>query len=173
MVLDLPSNRTYVFWNAGLDLSNGTLRCMQCTFVFTGDNGQAGGVRINGQALVQIETKTGAPNTPLPSSISGQPIVGVSMYRDARASNNLPGGGYPVQINGTSGSYINGALVFPESDVLYNGTYTGGAGTGSGLRCNIVIGRTIDFSGNATLDTSACEANGVRRPILQVVRLVE
>lgn len=171
VTLTLPGNQTYIFWNAGLDLAHGSLSCNACTFIFTGNNGQGGAVRINGGAFIYLETKTGEPNTPLPSAITSEPIVGVSMYRDARSSNNVPGGGVPVQINGGSGSYINGALVFPESEVRYNGNY---AGTGSsGLQCVVVIGKYIDFEGTASLNTSGCKANGVRTPLIQVVRLVE
>ncbi|MBW8269078.1 TadG family pilus assembly protein [Caldovatus aquaticus] len=172
VTLTLPPNRTYVFWNAGLDLANGTLNCSGCTFIFTGANGQGGAVRINGGATIRMDTYTsGTPNPPLPIAISPEPIVGVSMFRDERSSNNLPGGGAPVQINGSSQSYINGALVFANSEIRYNGNYTGAGSTGPA--CVVVIGKTIEFSGTARLNTSGCKAAGVRTPLIRVVRLVE
>jgi Flp pilus assembly protein TadG len=166
VTLELPGGRTYIFWNAGLSLENGTLRCLGCTIVFTGHQGSGGRVRVNG-GQIELTPRTGTAIQSLPDAFSGEPIVGVSLYRDYRSPHNLPGGGLPVQINGNVNSYIDGAMVFPNSDARYNGT------SSQNFKCNFIIGRSIEFSGTASLNTSECEGKGVRLPHTQVVRLVE
>ena len=69
-------------------------------------------------------------------------------------------------INGSNSSKYDGALYFPNQQVGFNGT--------SGLitQCAMVVGKRVDFAGNATIqnDTSSCVADKTVKG--KVVRLI-
>jgi Flp pilus assembly protein TadG len=70
-------------------------------------------------------------------------------------------------LNGTSASYFDGAMYFPNGQVQLNGT------TGVMTQCAMIVAWTVDITGNATLqnDTSSCHAN--ETVPAWIIRLVE
>ncbi len=165
VTLTLPPNRTYVFWNAGIQLNNGTLNCTGCTFIFTGPGGAAGQVVQTGGVFHLSSALTpGVPPAPLPAALTRQAVVGIAIYRDERGAN---GGGIEVQINGGSDSFVVGAIVAATSDVRFNGN------SETAMACSVVIGETVQMNGTGFMSVDACEANGVKTPRVQIVRLAE
>lgn len=69
--------------------------------------------------------------------------------------------------NGTADSALTGALYFPSDAVEYAGNFAGENG------CTQVVGRTVSWTGNATVDVN-CEAFGMGAlPAAQLIKIVE
>jgi hypothetical protein len=89
------------------------------------------------------------------------PTAGLAFFQDRRAptsgSNSFTGGTTQV---------VNGALYFPRQSI----TFAGGSDVKN--QCTQLIGRTIDFSGNATLRLD-CDGMGTSPVGTGTVRLVE
>ena len=77
------------------------------------------------------------PNITAPTSGT---FKGIAIYQDRRATDKSPGN----NINGNSGSIIQGALYFPTQQLDYNGT-----GTADAI-CTMFVARRVNFSGNNT-----------------------
>ena len=76
------------------------------------------------------------------------------------------------KINGTSGSYFDGAMYFPNGKAQFNGT------SGAMTQCAMVVADLVDFTGNTNLqnsltrpDGTACTGN--QTVTANIVRLVE
>lgn len=75
--------------------------------------------------------------------------------------------GVEHSFNGTADSALTGALYFPSDDVEYAGNFTGDNG------CTQVIGQTISWIGNATVEVD-CSAFGMATlPAAQLIKTVE
>jgi hypothetical protein len=87
---------------------------------------------------------------------------GMSIYQDRRAVDNSPTGNIsansPNKINGNSSFKIRGIVYFPNQQLTYNGTGTGGA------QCTQFVAKRIYWSGNSGLNnfTSDCDNFGIR-----------
>jgi Flp pilus assembly protein TadG len=69
--------------------------------------------------------------------------------------------------NGTADSSLTGALYFPSDAVEYSGNFSGDNG------CTQVIGRTVSWTGNATVEVD-CSAFGMATlPAAQLIKTVE
>jgi Flp pilus assembly protein TadG len=69
--------------------------------------------------------------------------------------------------NGGAASRFTGAIYFPNGDVTYNGNFAGNGG------CTQIVARTIDWTGNTTINQN-CSAYGMSDiPATQTVQLVE
>lgn len=119
------------------------------TFVMTGPNGQAGDLKMNGQANLNLTA---------PSSGDYKDIL---FYRDRRAGN------VDIKINGGSDMTFKGALYFPSSDV----TFTGNAGFSA--TCFQMVGQILTFRGTATINNSCDASDGVPTFRLKFIRLVQ
>jgi hypothetical protein len=118
------------------------------TFVMTGPNGQAGDVKMNGQATLNLK----APE-------SGD-LANVLFYRDRRAS------AIEIKINGGANMQTRGAFYFPTSDV----TFTGHAGMKA--ECFQLIGQILKFRGTAAINNFCSKPNIKSTFELQFVRLI-
>jgi Flp pilus assembly protein TadG len=119
------------------------------TIVMTGPNGQAGDLKINAQAVLNL------------SSPSSGTYKGVLFYRDRRASN------IEIKINGGAESNLTGALYFPTSDITYAGH------AGMNVTCLQMVGQILKFRGSASITNSCPPGSGASAFQQTVVRLVE
>jgi hypothetical protein len=71
------------------------------------------------------------------------------------------------RMNGTSNSYLTGAMYFKSGNVDFRGNYSGQNG------CMQIVADTIDMSGNATM-TNSCDSYGLAKISgAQIVRLAD
>ncbi len=118
------------------------------TLVMTGPNGQAGDLKINAQATLDLS----APD-------SGD-YPGILFYRDRRASN------IEIKINGGASSNLQGALYFPTSDIFFAGH------AGMNVQCLQMVGQIITFRGSANI-SNTCPPGGASQAFQQtIIRLV-
>jgi hypothetical protein len=93
----------------------------------------------------------------LSAPVSG-PQAGILLFGD-RTNTSLQ------RMNGTSNSYLTGALYFKSGAVDFRGNYSGQNG------CMQIVADTIEMSGNTTM-TNACESYGIAKISgAQIVRL--
>lgn len=144
----LPAGTYYI--NGGDLTVQGNLTCTGgCTMVLTNSdtssNATIGNVKVNASATLNIDAPT-----------SGT-FQGIAIYQDRRAKDSPSANN---QVNGNSGSLIQGALYFPNQELNYNGT-----GTTEAI-CTMFVSRRIIFSGNSTTTNkfkkgSECGAYGL------------
>jgi Flp pilus assembly protein TadG len=140
---------TYYLNNTDFSPGGGvTITGTGVTIILTGTN--PGSVNLDGNETIQLSAPT-----------SGTYSKMLFIQSSAASLNNLN------KFNGTSSSSFDGAMYFPTGQVQLNGT------TGAMTKCAMVVGWTIDISGNANLqnDTTGCTAN--ETVSAKVVRLVE
>lgn len=106
-------------------------------------------VSMNGNASVKLSAPTSGTYS------------GVLFYGD-RAGNSASS-----TFNGTADSLLTGAIYFPKQQVSYLGNFSGNGG------CTQVVAKTIQWSGNTTINQD-CTSLGMRNiPAAQSVALVE
>jgi hypothetical protein len=132
--LTLPAG-TYYIGEAGMNVQ-GNLTCTDCTFVLT---------RINtnnavGRLSVNANPNNGG-NLNLTAPTTGN-FAHIAIFQD-RAAVDSPSN--RNRINGSSASVINGAVYFPNQELVYNGSGT------SSFACTRLVGRRLSFSGNSAL----------------------
>ena len=168
----------YYFYNSSFRVASGTVECRVATspprangrlcangegvtLVFTGDPGQIGGPDINGNAIIKLS----APNA---VHATDPDYAGILFFRDPRATGGNTQGNPAVNINGGANTVLTGAMYFPNSYVKYNGN-------ANLSLCSVLIGGTIEMTGNAGLTIAQCAALGFANlvPQIQIVRLVE
>jgi hypothetical protein len=126
------------------------------TIILTGnaaDGSDIGTVDIKGGADVQLK----APS-------DGSAYSGLAFYQDPRA----PLSGSDASFNGGALMNIQGAVYFPKRRIKWNGNNSPSAPS-----CTQVIGRTVLFNGNATINNTGCVAAGVEPITISGVRVVE
>ena len=127
--------------------ANTTVTGTGVTFFFA--NGAT--AQINGTAYLNLSPPTTGP-------YSGLTFFG-----------SRSGTGVTHQVNGTSGSVVEGAVYFPSSAIQFSGN----SRTSGGGGCTQVIGATVELTGNTSL-RSTCTASGTREVLAnRFVRLVE
>ena len=119
------------------------------TIVLTGPNGQAGDLRIQAGANLNM------------SSSGTGPYTGVLFYRDRRAAHS------EVQISGGASLFLTGALYFPTADVDFVGH------SGMNVRCLQLVAQKMRFRGSANIDNSCPADSGAGAFHQTVVRLVQ
>ncbi len=102
-------------------------------------------VLTNGAAFKWNGTSTVNVSAPTSGSFSG-----VVVYSNDTTSS--------VTINGTSTTYFGGAIVAPGEAVSFSGTGV----SGNGHNCTQIIGDTVTFTGNSTVD-SDCTTYGTKK----------
>lgn len=149
----------YYFYNAGIRMNGGTLQCTSCvsgagvTVVFTGSTANnIGTLTMNAQSVINL---TASPSQRDPD------YNGVLFYQDIRAT---PGN--TTRVNGGNTSILNGGLYFPSADVIYNGNMTVSASS-----CQILVARSIDFTGNSGY--AGCSGLQTATPVTTAIRLTE
>ena len=107
------------------------------------------GTHFNGNATVDL-------TAPSSGTYSGVLFFGA---RDSGRQSHV--------FNGTANSAMTGALYFPADDVEYAGNFSGRNG------CTQVVGRTVSWIGNATVEVD-CTAFGMANlPAAQLIKMVE
>jgi hypothetical protein len=130
----IPSSVSEVYVKGKLTINAGAVVNCTCTFVLMDADSK---VTINGNADVTV-TAPSADAAPTPR------YGGVAFYNAAGSSNTKSSFG------GTGNTAISGALYFPNQEIDYRGTSTGGS------KCTRLIGKNIVFIG----DTSAAVQTG-------------
>ena len=123
------------------------------TIILTGTS--PGTFTTNGTSKIDLAAPT-SPTDPYSKML----VIQSSAAIDSGGSNS------PNIINGNNSSKYDGALYFPNQQVGFTGT--------SGLitQCAMVVGKRVDFSGNATIqnDTTSCVADKTVKA--KVIRLI-
>jgi Flp pilus assembly protein TadG len=145
--LNLPANSTIIVNGGDIDFK-GDVNASGITFVMTGPNGQAGDLKINSQANLNL------------SSPGSGDYKGVLFYRDRRASN------IEIKINGGASSKLTGALYFPSSDITFAGHAS------MNVKCLQMVGQKLKFRGGAAIDNVCPSASGASAFQQTIVRLV-
>lgn len=105
-------------------------------------------VSINGNATVNLSAPTSGTYS------------GMLLFGDRTGTGN-------VNLNGTAASKLTGAVYFANQDINYLGNFSGNGG------CTQVVGRTVEWTGNTTINQD-CTAYGMKTiPASQLVKLVE
>ncbi len=169
---------TYYFYNSSFRVTSGTVQCRMpttpptsngapctggygVTFVFTGSPGQIGGPNINGNAVITL-------SAPSAAHASDPDYAGILFFRDPRATGGNGQGNPAVDINGGANTSLTGGMYFPNSYVKYSGNSAVNS-------CSVLIGGTVEMTGNSGLTIDQCAALGFGNlaPQIQIVRLVE
>lgn len=132
-----------VSWRSGLTIQvyggdidiKGNVTASNITFVMTGPNGQAGDLKINSQAELNLTA---------PKDGTYKDIL---FFRDRRAAN------IEIKINGGASSRLQGALYFPSSDITFAGH------AGMNVRCLQMVGQILKFRGSANI-SNQCDTSG-------------
>jgi hypothetical protein len=117
-------------------------------------------VLTNGASLQWNGTSTVNLTGPTSGSFSGVVVYS----NDTKNSDTLT-------INGTSTTYFGGAIVAPGEGVSFSGTGV----SGNGHNCTQIIGDTVTFTGNTTVD-SDCSTYGTKKikpAMMGATKLVE
>jgi Putative Flp pilus-assembly TadE/G-like len=139
------NNNQVVSLNPGVYVINGGSLTFNGGAVVTGSGVTF--VLTNGASFKWNGTSTVNVSGPTSGSLSG-----VVVYSDdAKASDSLT-------INGTSTTYFCGAIVAPGEGVSFSGTGV----SGNGHNCTQIIGDTVSFTGNTTVD-SDCSTYGTKK----------
>lgn len=159
--LSVGSNRTLaipdtytgpIYLNGGSVNLQGSFSCAHCTIVLTNkdqsNTATIGTISSNAQASNNIT----APTTGT--------YAGIAIFQDRRASGNTD------QINGGSGSVINGAVYFPNDTLRINGTGLVDSGGHSVKLCAMWVAKNITFLGNSSIgmsspDDAVCSGYGL------------
>jgi Flp pilus assembly protein TadG len=154
---------------------NDTYNLAPGTYYLNNTNFNPGGtVTIQGSGVTIILTGT----TPGQIDLSGNQTIKLSaptsgtyakmlfIQASNATTNNLN------KINGTTGSYFDGAMYFPKGQVQLNGN------SGTMTQCAMVVAWTVDISGNANLQNSLTRPDGTgcsadTTVTAKVARLVE
>jgi Flp pilus assembly protein TadG len=165
---------TYIFYDASFTVNGGaTLQCPTCTpggagvtIILTGDTtgskSNIGALSINGGATVTL-------NAPATNSFNSA-FNGVLFYMDKNALPTNGNGNAPVSLNGNGNVHLTGGMYFPSVNVNYSGNV---ASSNAATACTEIIGYSVQFTGNSTMDITGCAANGTKVATTQSVRLVQ
>jgi hypothetical protein len=162
---------TYFFQNASISFLGGTVTCSGCTpggagvtIILTGTNPNTiGSISIGGSATVTL-------NAPATSSYNPD-FNGVLFYMSsvARPTNSC-GASAPVSILGNSNIQLTGGMYFPTVNVCYSGNVSSATAS---TACTEIVGDSITFTGNSTLNITGCAGDGTQVAQVESVQLVQ
>ncbi len=129
------------------------------TFVFTnqGGNGQTGTVTMNGDVTMNLQAPTDTSNP------SAYPYPGMLFAQDRNGEQ-----GQNATFNGNVNSVLEGAMYFPNGDVVLNGNLSNAS------NCTEMIAWQVIMNGNAGFATTAnCAAAAITPLVVTDVQLVQ
>ena len=162
---------TYIFYDASIKVNGGaTLQCSTCTpggagvtIILTGDTpNKIGTLSIDGGATVNL-------NAPATNSFNAA-FNGVLFYMDKNATRTNSCGNAPVSLAGNGNVHLTGGMYFPSVNVCYSGNVSS---PNSATACTEIIGDSVTFTGNSTLNIAGCSANGTAVAKTASVQLVQ
>jgi hypothetical protein len=165
---------TYIFYDASISVNGGaTFECTTCTpggagvtIILTGDSSggksNIGTLSINGGANVSL-------NAPLTNSFNSA-FNGVLFYMDKNAVPTNGNGNAPVSLNGDGNVQLTGGMYFPSVNVNYSGNV---ASSNSATACTEIVGDSVQFTGNSTMNINGCAADGTSVAKAESVQLVQ
>jgi hypothetical protein len=154
---------TYYVDNGDFNIvGGGDIRGPGVTFILTAmDAKDLGTVGLAGGGLVELRAPADLSEGDYPGMLFMQDpyVPGVDTQKPV-PKNMLTGG---------TNMHLNGALYFPDQDVVYTG------GTNGGVNCTLITGKKVVFEGTVHLDNdaAACAAAGVTGIQQTRVRLLE
>jgi Flp pilus assembly protein TadG len=154
---------TYYVDNGDFSIvGGGDIRGPGVTFILTAMNAKhLGTVDLAGGGLVELRAPADLTEGEYPGMLFMQdPYVPGADALTPVPKNMLTGG---------ANMHLDGALYFPDQDVVYSG------GTAGGVNCTLIVGKKIHFEGTVHLDNdaAACAAAGVTGIQQTRVRLFE
>ena len=129
--------------------------CNSCTFILTNSDSSP-------TATIGSVTMNGGAEMHLTASTSGT-YKDILIYQDRRASSSSS---TINKINGNANTLMSGAFYFPNQQIQLNGT------SGLDFTCAKFVGRTVDFSGNGSINNSCPGGYGSGSIMGKHVRLV-
>ena len=131
------------------------VNCNSCTFILTNSDSSP-------TATIGSVTMNASAELNLTASTSGT-YKGMLIYQDRRA----PSSSSTVnKINGNANTILSGAFYFPNQQIQINGT------SGLDFTCAKFVARTVDFSGNGSINNSCPGGYGGDAIMGKHVRLV-
>jgi Flp pilus assembly protein TadG len=165
---------TYIFFDASISVNGGaTLTCSTCTpggagvtLILTGDSSgnksNIGTISIDGGANVTL-------NAPKINSYNAA-FDGVLFYMDKNAPPTNGNGNAPVSLGGDGNVHLTGGMYFPSVNVNYSGNVSS---SNSAAACTEIIGYSVQFTGNSTMNIAGCTADGTNVAQTKSVQLVQ
>jgi Flp pilus assembly protein TadG len=165
---------TYVFYDASIKVNGGaTLTCGTCTpggagvtIILTGDStgskSNIGTLSVDGGANVTL-------NAPAASNFNTA-FDGVLFYIDKNAPPTNGNGNAPVSLAGNGNVHLTGGMYFPSVNVNYSGDVSSSNTT---TACTAIIGYSVQFTGNSTMNIAGCTAVGTKVAQTESVRLTQ
>lgn len=105
------------------------------TIILTGSN--PGTIDMGGSSSLQLTAPTTGPYANM---------VLIQSPNAATGNNN--------SINGNNGTFLDGAIYFPNGDLTFTGSSAGAT------QCAMIVAYTVDFSGNASIQNSLIRPDG-------------
>lgn len=147
---------TYIIDGGNLEFgAQANVTCNSCTFILTNSDSSP-------TATIGSVTMNGGAELHLTASTSGT-YEDILIYQDRRA----PSSSSTInKINGNSASLMSGAFYFPNQQMQINGT------AGLDFNCAQFVARTVDFSGNGSINNTCTGGYGDDSIMGKHVRLV-
>lgn len=129
------------------------------SFVFTnqGGSGQTGTLTINGNTTLDLQAPTDTSNS------TSYPYPGLLFVQDRNASQ-----GQVAVLNGNAHSTLQGAMYFPNGQLVMNGNLT------SSANCTEIVAWRAELNGNVGYTTqSSCAATEINPLLVTAVELTQ
>jgi len=161
---------TYFFQDSSLDFEAGTVECTACvpggagvTIILTGTSAKnVGTITIGGSAVVTL-------NAPATNTYNAA-FNGVLFYMSSLATGSNGNGNAPVSLSGNGTIQLTGGMYFPTVSVTYSGNVSA---TNAAVACTEIVGQSIAFTGNSTVNIAGCTGDGTGVAKVQTVELVQ
>ena len=148
----------YYLNNTDFEATGGTIEGTGVTIILTGTT--PGSIQTNGNVKIQLVAPTSATCGTFSSVNSCDYEEMLFVQSSSAGVDNLN------KINGSSSSFWDGKLYFPNGKVSFTGS------TGATTRCLMVVAKKLDFSGNANIQNNPSDCDTDGRVPRYVIRLV-
>ena len=139
----------YYLNGSDFDATGGTIRGAGVTIILTGDT--PGTLKLNANATIQLS----APTT---GAYAKMLLIQSANAVDSANANNT--------VNGSASSFFDGAFYFPKQQINFSGN------SASMTRCAMIVGKRVNFAGNANIQNDLSLCNDPPRVAGKSVRLI-